>query len=134
KTARITALVLWLLATVLAVVTMPDMEQLVREKGQISIPDSFQSVVADEMAKDLSGEGDRYELIAVFNSGNGKALSETQKEEIRSVIDGLESDRKKLGITDLSLRLTARRRKRSLRLKITQRTLPKFRSTRGRAS
>src|SRR5690606_9177134 len=101
KTARITALVLWLAATVLAVVTMPDMEQLVREKGQISIPESFQSIVADEMAKDLSGEGDRYELIAVFNSNNKKELSDAQKEEIRTVIDGLEKDRGKLGITDL---------------------------------
>ncbi|KZE37594.1 hypothetical protein AV656_11610 [Bhargavaea cecembensis] len=101
KTARITALVLWLAATVLAVVTMPDMEQLVREKGQVSIPDSFQSVVADEMAKDLSGDGDRYELIAIFNSGNDEVLTETQVEEIRSVIEGLESDRKTLGITDL---------------------------------
>ncbi|RSK31894.1 MMPL family transporter [Bhargavaea beijingensis] len=101
KTSRIAALVLWLAAAVLAVVTMPDMEQLVREKGQITIPDSFQSVVADEMAKDLSGDGDRYELIAVFNSGNQKELTDAQKEEIRSVIDRMEKDREKLGIKDL---------------------------------
>lgn len=102
KRWRVTSLVIWLVLSVLAVITMPSLDELVREKGQIEIPDTFQSVRAVEMAKDLNEGGDeRYQLIAVFNSGTEKALSEQQKSEIADVISELKSRENELGILNI---------------------------------
>ncbi|MFC4411804.1 MMPL family transporter [Chungangia koreensis] len=102
KKWRITSLVIWIALFVLAVVTMPNLDELVREKGQIEIPDTFQSVKAVEMAKDLNEGGvERYQIIVVFNSGSEKALSEQQKSEIADVISELKSRDKELGILSI---------------------------------
>jgi len=102
KKWRITSLVIWIVLSVLAVVTMPNLDELVREKGQIEIPDTFQSVKAVEMAKELNdGGGERYQIIAVFNSGTENALTEDQKSEIAATISELKSHEKELGILNI---------------------------------
>ncbi|AVF28424.1 putative membrane protein YdgH [Paenibacillus larvae subsp. larvae] len=66
--------------------TMPNLDQLVREKGQITIPKMEQSNVANEMIKQMDKKSGGTEIIAVFNSGSEKALTNEQKEQISSVI------------------------------------------------
>lgn len=99
---RITVAVFWLVATVLSIVTMPNLDQLVREKGQITIPADAESEVAREMLAKMNDNGaETYQLIAVFTSKTNQALTEQQKEEIHQVIEQLKSNEKQLGITKI---------------------------------
>lgn len=102
KLWRIISLVFWIVATVVSVITMPNLDQLVREKGQITIPASAQSEVAKEMMSkmDESG-GETYQIIAVFTSNSNQALTDKQKEEIHQVIDELKKNDQELGIKEI---------------------------------
>ena len=42
---------LWIVITITMVVTMPNMDKLVKEKGKITIPNTKQSSIADKMMK-----------------------------------------------------------------------------------
>lgn len=85
---------------------MPNMDQLVRDKGQVSVPSMEQSAVANQMLKQMDKKGgDSYGIIAVFNSGSKKALTSKQKEQIASVINELKAKKKQLGITNITSHL-----------------------------
>lgn len=99
---RLASLVLWILVTVVIVTTMPNLEQLVREKGQITIPESAQSSLAEDMLNQMDEDsGEEYQIIAVFNSGNDKALTTEQKEEVGKIIKELKNKQSQLGIKDM---------------------------------
>ena len=99
---RLASLVLWIVVTVIIVTTMPNLEQLVREKGQISIPESAQSSLAEDMLNQIDEDGrDRYQIIAVFNSGNDKELTDEQKKEVEKIIKELKNKKSQLGITNI---------------------------------
>ena len=96
----------WIVITVLSLLLMPNLEQLVREKGQITVPDSAQSQVANEMMKDLNGEdGESYQIIAVFHNPDKQVLTEKQLNKIESVITSLKENEKQLGIQELMTHL-----------------------------
>ncbi|MEK4971294.1 MMPL family transporter [Niallia sp. FSL R7-0648] len=102
KSWRSLFFVLWCIITFVMLTTMPDMDKLVSEKGQIELPDTEQSVLSDEILKQMDKEnGETYEIIAVFNSGSEKVLTNKQKEEITSIINELKDKEKELGITSL---------------------------------
>lgn len=102
KNWRSLSFVLWIIITFVMVSAMPNMDQLVRDKGQISVPSTEQSAVATQMLNQMDKKGgDSYGIIAVFNSGSKKALTSKQKEQIASVINELKAKKKQLGITDI---------------------------------
>ncbi|HWO98371.1 MAG TPA: MMPL family transporter [Bacillus sp. (in: firmicutes)] len=102
KSWRSLSFVLWIIITVVTLTTMPNLDQLVREKGQISIPKTEQSAVANEMLKQMDKKGgETYGIIAVFNSGSEQALTDKQKEQIASVINELKAKKKQWGITEI---------------------------------
>jgi len=102
KNWRLTSLVLWIVITVVIVITMPDMNQLVRDKGQITISDTAPSVVAQAMIDEMSTEsGETYQIIAVFNSGSEDKLTAQQKQHIENVIGQLKEKDSELGITQI---------------------------------
>lgn len=86
---------------------MPDFGQLVKEKGQISIPKTAQSQVAATMLKDMDKDsGNTYSIIAVFNSGEDtQALTNQQKTEIESVLSNLKNQKKQLNIETITTHL-----------------------------
>ncbi|MEC1072077.1 MMPL family transporter [Priestia megaterium] len=103
---RSLSFVLWIVITVALLTTMPNLEQLVKEKGQITLPKTAQSSIADEMIKEMDeGNSETYEIIAVFNSGNEKELTNEQKEQIESVLKELEAEKNQLGITEIKSHL-----------------------------
>ena len=82
KNWRSLSFLLWIFITITMIVTMPNMDKLVKEKGHI-IPDIEQSSIADKMIREMDKDGtEKYEIIAVFNSGSKEALTTEQKEEI----------------------------------------------------
>ena len=67
KNMRIASLVIWLIIAVASVTTMPDLAQLVREKGQVTLPKDAGSQIAQEMLKNMNENGgDSYQIIAVY--------------------------------------------------------------------
>lgn len=102
KSWRSLSFLLWIVITITMVVTMPNMDKLVKEKGKITIPNTKQSSIADKMMKEMDKEGvEKYEIIAVFNSGNKAALTDEQKKEITKTINALQNEKEQLGIKEV---------------------------------
>ncbi|MGM9929119.1 MAG: MMPL family transporter [Bacillus sp. (in: firmicutes)] len=99
---RTFSLVVWLVLSIVTILTMPDLDQLVREKGQTSIPETAQSEVANDLLNQMEGDGEEaYQIIAVFNSGDEKALTDGQLEKIEDAIGDLKAQQSELGITNM---------------------------------
>ena len=102
KSWRSLSFLLWIVITITMVVTMPNMDKLVKEKGKITIPNTKQSSIADKMMKEMDKEGvEKYEIIAVFNSGNKATLTDEQKKEITKTINALQNEKEQLGIKEV---------------------------------
>lgn len=102
KNWRSFSFVLWIVITVVMVTTMPNLDTLIKETGQITIPETEQSAIANEMMKQMDQKGgETYGIIAVFNSGSEQALSSKQKKQIINIINTLKDKRQQLGITEI---------------------------------
>ncbi|MBD3107756.1 MMPL family transporter [Bacillus sp. AGMB 02131] len=99
---RIASFVIWLIISAVMIIAMPNLDQLVREKGQISIPDTEQSEMAKDLLHKMDGEDSKsYSIIAVFNSGNDKKLTDEQLVLIENKIDQLKDQQSGLGIKSI---------------------------------
>ncbi|PHB58307.1 hypothetical protein COE92_03400 [Bacillus wiedmannii] len=102
KNWRSLSFLLWIVITITMIVTMPNMDKLVKEKGHITIPNTEQSSIADKMIKEMDKDGtEKYDVIAVFNSGSKTALTTEQKEEITKTINALQNEKEQLGIKEV---------------------------------
>ncbi|MGH1040910.1 MMPL family transporter [Bacillus wiedmannii] len=102
KNWRSVSFLLWIFITITMIVTMPNMDKLVKEKGHITIPNTEQSSIADKMIKEMDKDGtEKYDVIAVFNSGSKTALTTEQKEEITKTINALQNEKEQLGIKEV---------------------------------
>ncbi|CAM4283675.1 MMPL family transporter [Paenibacillus tarimensis] len=101
-------LILWLAAAVGLILAAPNMEELVRTKGQISVPDGYSSSTASEMLKELKSAGEEGEsetgstssAVLVFHNNEG--LSAAELEEIKQGLAALEAQGEKTGITGIT--------------------------------
>ncbi|WP_058300866.1 efflux RND transporter permease subunit [Gorillibacterium timonense] len=95
-------LILWIAAVAGLAVTAPSMETLVREKGQITVPDGYSfRQAADlqaEMNKDSKENGES--TVLVFHSDD--KLTSTQMEDIKSTVEKLKAEQEKLGILSIT--------------------------------
>ncbi|WP_240758346.1 MMPL family transporter [Lysinibacillus sp. SGAir0095] len=99
---RTASFVIWVVISIVMIVTMPNLDMLVREKGQTEIPSYTQSQIASKLLTEMADEGtDTYQFIAVFTSENEEALDKTQLEEIDKAIQSLKDNSDELGITDM---------------------------------
>lgn len=76
-------LALWLAAAAGLMLTAPNMADLVREKGQIQVPEGYPSTAAAEMLKDIQGSeggGALHSTLLVFHNETG--LTDTDFAEI----------------------------------------------------
>ncbi|MGG4467301.1 MMPL family transporter [Paenibacillus alvei] len=95
-------LVLWLAAIVGLFMIAPNMGDLVREKGQVSVPDTFSSAKATEIMDEIQSQenqGDQSSVALVFHSS--KKLTAEEKAETEKAVKKLEADKEKLGITEI---------------------------------
>lgn len=95
-------LVLWIAAIVGLFLVAPNMGDLVREKGQVSVPDTFSSAKATEIMDEIQSQknqGDQSSVALVFHSS--KKLTDEEKEEAENAVKKLAADKKKLGITEI---------------------------------
>lgn len=95
-------LVLWIAAIVGLFLVAPNMGDLVREKGQVSVPDTFSSAKATEIMDEIQSQknqGDQSSVALVFHSS--KKLTDEEKEEAENAVKKLAADKEKLGITEI---------------------------------
>ncbi|RHW38046.1 MMPL family transporter [Neobacillus notoginsengisoli] len=91
-------------AAIIAVLMMiaPNMETLVREKGQINVPDGYSSTLAGKILNDSQKDtGTRHEtqVALVFHSDN--KLTERDFAEAEKAVNKLEAEKAELGITEI---------------------------------
>lgn len=102
--ARWLILVLWLVAVVGLVMTAPNMEKLVREKGQIGVPDGYSSsdaaALMKEMNKSESTNANGLSTIVVFHRPEG--LTSSDITEVKRAVQLLRDSKATSGITSVT--------------------------------
>lgn len=89
----------WIIVSVVTMLLMPDMDALVREKGQAAVPATTQSEVAKTMINQMKDdESEMYDIIAVFNTGDDSPLTDEQRTEIDAIIGQLQGREQEIGI------------------------------------
>lgn len=97
---RTTSFIFWLVLSIIMIVTMPNLDQLVREKGQVTMPEYVQSKIASDLLTNMETDGEEnYQFIAVFHSE--EPLTEEQKREIDQLIETFREKADELGITNI---------------------------------
>ncbi|MFE8696620.1 MMPL family transporter [Cytobacillus sp. FJAT-53684] len=94
-------IIAWIVIAVGLFLVAPNMADLVREKGQITVPDEYSSTLAGEILADVAkqeGGGDETQVALVFH--NDKKLTEEDIKEAERAVRILEKD-KELGITEI---------------------------------
>ncbi|MFT8917911.1 MAG: MMPL family transporter [Oenococcus sp.] len=103
KKTRIFIIIFWVLAAVVAVFALPNVSQLVQNKGQITVPRSANVSEGRRLQKKLNpGEPVSSDIIAVYNSGANKKLTKRQISEIRSSVTKVSRNRAKYHITAIT--------------------------------
>ncbi|REK58037.1 MAG: hypothetical protein C6W55_04075 [Thermobacillus sp.] len=91
-------LALWLAAAAGLLMTSPNLAELVREHGQISVPDGYPSVIADEMLADMGESGNS--TVLVFHRESG--LSDDDLEAVKTGIEKLQHDGGTYGVVSVT--------------------------------
>ncbi|WP_394231711.1 MMPL family transporter [Niallia oryzisoli] len=92
----------WITAALCLFFLAPNMGDLVREKGDITVPDSYSSTQAGKILKEVQEEnstGDNSSLALVFH--NDKGLTDADFAESEKAVKLLEKNKGKLGITEI---------------------------------
>ncbi|MEH7440761.1 MMPL family transporter [Bacillus sp. JJ1122] len=95
-------IIAWILVAAGLFMAAPNMAELVREKGQITVPDEYSSTMAGKIMEDVrkqEGGGDETKVALVFH--NEKKLSEDEVKEAEKAIRKLEESSDEIGITDI---------------------------------
>ncbi|WP_168123056.1 MMPL family transporter [Paenibacillus sp. HB172176] len=95
-------LVIWLAGAVLLMVNAPDMAELVRTKGQITVPDGYSSVTAAQLEKQIGANsgGGGLSTILVFHKEGG--MGDADIAEVKESLGRLQQDSEALGIKSIT--------------------------------
>jgi putative drug exporter of the RND superfamily len=96
-------LVGWLAVIAILFMLAPNMETLVREKGQINVPEGYSSTLAQKILKDVQSKensGNDAQTALVFHSK--KKLTKEDFSNAEKAVKQLENQQKKLGITTIT--------------------------------
>lgn len=91
KEKHLLSLIVWIGLILVAIFTLPNISQLVHEKGTVQLPASVQSEVANKIEKKYEGGKNARTLIAVFNNKHGK-LSDEQTLQIQDATNAVKND------------------------------------------
>ena len=62
----------WVITVIVMLMVMPNLEKLVLDKGQITLPSDLESVIGTELLNDIQNEGkDTYSFVYVFHQDKG---------------------------------------------------------------
>lgn len=101
--ARWAVVLVWIAAAVLLVLTAPPMADLVREKGDITVPEGYSSSTASAILADISdakGGEKETQIALVFHSE--QAITDAEKKEVETALTGLRGRMAQLGIVSIT--------------------------------
>lgn len=79
---------LWIVTALSLSLLSPNLQALVVEKGQLTIPDEYPSKQANRLLAEMSSyDVEMHDIVLVFHRDEG--LDETDKKDIKTVIDRL---------------------------------------------
>ena len=96
-------IIAWAAVIAILLTTAPNMEGLVRKKGQITVPEGYSSTIAQKILKDVqSKENSGKDVLTalVFHSNN--KLTKQDFSEAETAVNKLGKHRKQLGITSIT--------------------------------
>lgn len=92
--------ILWVVVAISLVVFGPDLQKLVAEKGQLTVPNDNTSQQAEQLLQKMDEDGvHAHEAVLVFH--NDKGLTKTDKDSISSAMDILEDNQENLSISHI---------------------------------
>lgn len=95
-------LVAWIAVITALFMVAPNMEALVREKGQIKVPAGYSSTIAEKVLKDAQSsenKGSHLQTALVFHSN--KKLTKDDFSTAEKAVKLIEKNKNELGITDI---------------------------------
>lgn len=102
KKRYIVQAIIWVILLIASLITLPNINQLVREKGQIKLPSDLTSQVADNIQNHWGRHEDNTrQVVVVFNNGDRK-LSANQQENIDATINSFKHQEKKYHIKSMT--------------------------------
>ncbi|MBS4211498.1 MMPL family transporter [Neobacillus rhizophilus] len=100
-------LIAWIAVIAALFMAAPNMENLVREKGQISVPEGYSSTLAEKILKDVQSsenKGNSLQTALVFHSE--KKLTKDDFADAEKAVKELEKNKETLGITEILTHFT----------------------------
>ncbi|MFF5995102.1 MMPL family transporter [Lysinibacillus sp. KU-BSD001] len=98
RNKRSLAFLFWLVVVITMLIVMPNLDRLVQEKGQISLPEHVESYLGNELLNDISHEGKSiYSFAFVFHNEEG--LTDSNFTEIEEVLTYFMENAETYGIT-----------------------------------
>lgn len=96
-------MVAWIALAAGLMFTAPNMADLVRDKGQISIPDGYSSTLANQILHEANQQGEEKssggDTVLVFHDANG--LDAAKLAEIKQGLEKLEAEKEKYAVTSV---------------------------------
>ncbi|MCP3740873.1 hypothetical protein [Rossellomorea sp. BNER] len=95
-------IIAWIAIVAGLFMTAPNMADLVREKGQVDVPEEYSSALATKIMNDVQkqeGNGDETQVALVFHEN--KKLTKEEISEAEKAVNILEKQKQKLGITQI---------------------------------
>jgi len=93
--------VLWIALAAGLFYFSPNLQDLVRDKGNITVPDNYNSQQADQLLKKVSGETGDDTASAVLVFHDSKKLDKKEKDEVKKAIADLKKNKDKIGASDI---------------------------------
>jgi RND superfamily putative drug exporter len=95
---------LWVAVVAGLMLSAPNMEQLVREKGQVNVPDGYSSTNATKLLTEMNGSAVKKsdELSAVLVFHNDKGLNADDQAEMKRGVEKLKASKDAYGITSVT--------------------------------
>ncbi|WP_099221432.1 MMPL family transporter [Listeria costaricensis] len=91
--------ILWIALAVVLTLTAPNMADLVRENGELKLPDGYPSSVATEMQKEHDPDNKGEQYIAVYNADH--KLTTKDMDAIEKSLASIEKDKEDLHVTEV---------------------------------
>lgn len=84
-------LAFWIVASVILMYTAPNMANLVRDKGEVKLPDGYSSTLADDLQKKHNPDSKGEDYIVVYHSD--KALTASDNKKIKATQSKIEANK-----------------------------------------
>ncbi|MGN6712604.1 MMPL family transporter [Anaerocolumna jejuensis] len=90
--------IIWILAAVVLTIVQPDVNAILRDRGQSALGEDSSSVVASDIVKKMETTKGASDLIVFFNKDK---LTDKQKTEIKEALQEMRDNNNELGITEM---------------------------------